>query len=226
MYESHVLLIADDAALAHDLLSRWQTERSLPALTVITADVLPGIAEANFDLVIVGAVRNQRLAAVLKKVDTGNYPVIFLGESGAAAKTVKAEHPRLLVLQQHEGWLDSVLLLAGECLRRIDLAGRLQYAEQTALASSRGATLGKYMLESRHDLNNSLTSVLGNAELLLLDVQQFPKAAQEQIQTIHEMALHMYQVMQRFSSIAHEVQGETVSQHETHRLSHASGSNH
>ena len=226
MHESHVVLIADEAAFARDLIARWQTERGLPGITVMSTDLLSGIPERNFDLVIVGAVRNRRLASVLKIVDTGNCPVICILENNSETRTVKAEHPRLLVMQQHACWLDSLMLLAGECLRRVDLTARLRRSEQAALASARGATLGRYMLESRHDLNNSLTSVLGNAELLLLDAERLPEHARDQLQTIHEMALHMHQVMQRFSSVATEMRDEKASQDETQNLSHAAGSGH
>jgi signal transduction histidine kinase len=219
--DSHVVLIADDAGLARELMTRWQEERALPGITVMSTDLLTAMGEGNFDLAIVAGVRSKRLAAVLKMVDAGDYPVICLLENAAEVKTAKSGHPRLHVMQYHQAWLDSLLLLATECLKRVDLAGRVRRAERTALASSRGAALGRYMLESRHDLNNSLTSVLGNAELLLLDADAFPEPARDQLQTIHEMALHMHEIMQRFSSVAGESRtAENSSQDETEKLSH------
>jgi hypothetical protein len=59
---------------------------------------------------------------------------------------------------------------------------------------------------------------LGNAELLLMDSEQLPEAARDQLQTIHEMALHMHQIMQRFSS-AEMRAAEKASQDETGKLS-------
>jgi signal transduction histidine kinase len=154
-------------------------------------------------------------------VDAGDYPVICLLENASEVKMVKSGHPRAHVMHYHEAWLDSLLLLANECLKRVDLTERVRRAEKAALASSRGATLGRYMLESRHDLNNSLTSVLGNAELLLLDADALPEPARDQLQTIHEMALQMREIMQRFSSVAAEMRtAENSSQDETDKLSH------
>jgi signal transduction histidine kinase len=221
MRDSHVVLIADDAAFARDLMARWQAERGLPGITVMSTDLLTGIGEGNFDLAIVGPVRNKPLASVLKMVDAGDYPVICLLENASEVKMVKSGHPRAHVMHYHEAWLDSLLLLANECLKRVDLTERVRRAEKAALASSRGATLGRYMLESRHDLNNSLTSVLGNAELLLLDADALPEPARDQLQTIHEMALQMREIMQRFSSVAAEMRtAENSSQDETDKLSH------
>lgn len=222
MRDSHVVLIADDAGFARDLMARWQQERGLPGITVMSTDLLTLIGEGNFDLAIVGGVRNKRLGSALKMVEAGDYPVICLLENAAEARAVKAGHPRAHVMQYHTAWLDSLLLLATECLKRVDLSVRVRRAEKAALASSRGAALGRYMLESRHDLNNSLTSVLGNAELLLLDADALPEPARDQLQTIHEMALHMHEIMQRFSSVASESRtAENLSQDETEKLSHS-----
>ena len=87
--------------------------------------------------------------------------------------------------------------------------------------NARNAALGRYMLENRHNFNNLLTSVLGNAELLLMDAHTFSEEVRDQVQTVHEMALSMYEIMQRFSSIAVEMHvTEKPSQDETHGLSH------
>jgi signal transduction histidine kinase len=217
---SGVVLIADDPGFARELMLRWQSDRALPGLTVMSTDLLTAIGESDFDLAIVGGVRNLRLAAVLKLADAANYPVVCLLDNSADVKLAKADHPRLLVMLRHEAWIDSLLLLANECLKRVDLAARVRRAEQAALASSRRAELGRCVLESRHDLNNSLTSVLGNAELLLLDADAFPPIARDQIETIHEMALQIHEIMQRFSSVAADVRSsENSSQDETKVLS-------
>jgi signal transduction histidine kinase len=219
--DAHVVLIADDPGFARDLMVRWQAEPGLPGITAMSTDLLGKIEASEFDLAIVGAVRGKRLASVLKVVDAGDYPVICLLENAADVKMARSAYPRLHVLQTHAAWLDSLLPLATECLKRVDLSERVRRAEQAALASSRGAALGRYMLESRHDLNNSLTSVLGNAELLLLDADAFSGPARDQLQTIHEMALHMHAIMQRFSSVAAEARAAENSSHdETDNLSH------
>jgi signal transduction histidine kinase len=219
VHDSRVVLIADDAGFARDLITTWKTERGLPAITAISTDALNGIAEGNFDLAIVGPVHHKRLGSVLKLIDVGDRSVICILENPREVKILKAERPRLLAIHQHPGWVDAALLLAAECLKRLDLMARLRRAEQAALVGSRGAALGRYIMESRHDINNSLTSVLGNAELLLLDADTLPEPARDQLQTIHEMALHMHQVMQRFSSSEMRAL-EKSSQAETDNLSH------
>ena len=61
------------------------------------------------------------------------------------------------------------------------------------------------MLEMRHSLNNALTSVLGNSELLLLEPGAFSAPVREQIEIIRNMSLRMHEIIQRFSSLEMEM---------------------
>jgi signal transduction histidine kinase len=224
-YSHVVLIIADDASFPRDLLGRWQTERVVPAFTVMSTELFQGGVAAGFDVAIIGPVRNGRLAAIFKSMDTGSYPVICVSESASQVHSMRTEYPRLLFVQQHEGWLDALLLVASECLKRVDLTARVRKAEQAAAISARNAALGRYMLDNRHGFNNLLTSVLGNSELLLAECRQLTETARDQVETIHEMALHMHEIMQRFSSIAVELQvAEKQSQDETLESSHMTAS--
>jgi len=62
------------------------------------------------------------------------------------------------------------------------------------------------MLEARHNLNNALTSVLGNSELILLDSEALSTNLRAQIETIRNMGMRMNEIMQRFSSLQKEMQ--------------------
>jgi len=220
-----VLLIADDAVFSRDLVGRWQVERTVPGFTVVSTDLFSGSVSGNFDLAIVGPVRAGRLSPLLKLVDSGVHPLLCILQSASETQAVKAEHPRLLVMQQHENWLESVLLLATECLKRVEIAARLRQAEKTLQLANRTAVLGRYMLDNRHDFSNLLTSVLGNSELLLDETGELPELARDQVQTIHATALQIHEIMQRFGSLAIEMQvAEKESQDETNRLSHLTAS--
>jgi signal transduction histidine kinase len=215
-----VLIIADDAAFPRDLMGRWQLERTVPGFTVMSTALLNGPA-GNFDLAIVGPVRHGRLPTLLKNLDSALPPAICVLESAQQVQIAKTEYPRLLALQQHEGWLESVMLVATECLKRVELAARVRKVEHSAAINAGHAALGRYMLETRHDFNNLLTSALGNAELLLLDGDNLGAVARDQVETIHTMTLQLHEIMQRFSSLAVEIQvAEKQSQDETSKLSH------
>ena len=61
------------------------------------------------------------------------------------------------------------------------------------------------MIEMRHNLNNALTSVLGNSDLLLLEPGSFSAPTRAQIETIRNMTLRIHEIMQRFSSLEKEM---------------------
>jgi signal transduction histidine kinase len=68
------------------------------------------------------------------------------------------------------------------------------------------AILGRYMLDMRHSLNNALTSILGNAELILLDPQSLSPNLKLQVETIRNMGMRVNEIMQRLSSLQKELQ--------------------
>ena len=60
------------------------------------------------------------------------------------------------------------------------------------------------MAEMRHNINNALTSILGNADLELLE-PGLPANVIAQADTIRNMALRLHEIFQRFSSIEKEL---------------------
>jgi len=222
-----VLIIADDAEFPRNVMGRWQAERKVPAFTLVGSELWKGTQTAPYDLALVGGIRNGRLAIVLDSLDISTSPTIYVPADSQSATTVRNSHPKLLVLPQHDGWLDALIMLAIEALRHAEATARAKRAEESASRDRRDATLGRYMLEQRHGMNNALTSVLGNAELLLLEPGVLSAEVREQVETMHSMALRMHEIMQRFSSLESEMNfAEKESHRETKRSSHraASGS--
>jgi signal transduction histidine kinase len=200
-----VLIIADNADFTRDITARWLSEHSVPAFTLMSGDLCPGIHSSPFDLAIVGAVPPGVLPSVLTILETTGKPVVFIAADAQNAETVRETHTRVLVLRQREGWLDALMLLVGESLRCADLLARAVEAEERAAASEKDATLGRYMLDMRHALNDALTSVLGNSELALLAPGALSSHTREQLETIRNMAFRMHEILQRFSSLESEL---------------------
>ena len=204
MEQPTVLVLSADAELARAILARWQTEHSVPAFALVSSRIWNGMSSAAFDLAVVGPVADAGDPA-LKALDDMGKPVICLCAGAAVALSVREKLPRVLTLQPYEGFLDALVVLGGECLRRVEAVKRAQQAEQAAALHQRQATLGRYMLEMRHSLNNALTSVLGNSELLLLEPGAFSAPVREQIEIIRNMGLRMHEIIQRFSSLETEM---------------------
>lgn len=217
LHQASVLIVSDDTAFARAVVARWQAERHVPEITVITSDVWHAGSAAGHDLVIAGPVRQGKSTAILSAIGTSaGTAAVVVTEDEKHVSALAAEYPHLIVVSMQDGWAGALILISSEALRRVEAVSRAQRAERQALESQRHATLGRYMLEMRPSVNDALTSVLGNADLLLLEPGQAAGESREQIQTIHTMALRLNEVMQRFSSLASEMRaGEKESQAET-----------
>jgi signal transduction histidine kinase len=152
----------------------------------------------------VGQVRPGLCAHLLHVLDLSRKAVILVSDA-AQSESMRSQFPRLPVLRRHEGWPDTLFLLALEALRRVDAVNRAQRAEHVNALLKCHATLGQYIIDMRHTLNNALTSVLGNAELMLLEPGAFSAGVRSQIDTIRNMALRMHEILQRFSSLEKEM---------------------
>ena len=187
------------------VMDRWQGERSAPAFTLMSGEICRDLDADGFDMAIVGAVRPEVLPAVFKALDPAGNPVLFVGEGNQSAQKARQMRPGVSVLRQQEGWVDALVLVSMEVLRHGQTMARAHRAEQAGKALERQAALGRYMLDMRHTLNNALTSVMGNSELLLLEPGSLSAESHSQIETIRNMAVRMHEILQRFSSIEKEL---------------------
>jgi len=214
---TNVLIISDDTEFARSVVARWQAERRLPEITVTTSDLWRAQTAANYNLVIIGPIQAHKPSVILSALHA--YPAtaaICISNEGRGDAFLAAENPHVLFLSREDGWAGTLILIATEALRRSEAVTRAQRAERLGIESHRHASLGRYMLEMRPSVNNALTSVLGNADLLLLEPEKVSTECHDQIRTIQTMALRLSEIMQRFSSLAAEMRsGEKESQAET-----------
>ncbi|MGH9600941.1 MAG: hypothetical protein ACRD24_01015, partial [Terriglobales bacterium] len=196
MKQENVLIIADDLDFAHSLMGRWQSERNVPAFTLIGSESWSFAPVTDFDLAIAGPLDASHRATVLASLNAGPAPVVGVTEDGKEFSLLRGKYPRMLWLCRYDGWVELLVLLSREALRRAEAQSRAQRAEAESTESRRHATLGRYMLEMRHSLSNALTSVLGHSELLLLEPGALTAPLRDQVDTIHHMALRINEVMQ------------------------------
>ena len=212
-----VLIISDDAEFARIVVARWQSQRIVPAFTLMGSDLYSSAVLASHTLTILGP-RVNHLPKVLKAIEAAGDAVICVAPE--QSMPMRELRGMAMFIRHTDGWLEDLIQLASEVLRRSDAGARMRLAELALAASQRHAILGRYLLEMRHTLNNCLTSVLGNAELLLLEPGRLAADTREQIETMHTMALRIHEIFQRFSSLETEMQfAERKSQTETDRQS-------
>ncbi len=131
--------------------------------------------------------------------------VLIISDEVANAQLVRQRWPRASILRRDENWLDALVLAASEAVHRAQAETRARTAEQSCAELERQAMLGRFMLDMRHNVNNALTTVLGNSDLLLLEPGSLSAPARAQIDTIRNMALRIHEVLQRFSSLEKEM---------------------
>jgi signal transduction histidine kinase len=200
-----VLIISDQADFSRRVTARWQMERNVPAFTLLSGDLWPRFAVDVFDVAIVGHLRRDLLSVVLEPLHSTGQPIFCVCQDDKTAQLVRERWPRIAILRPSEHWLEILVLAGSEAAHRSRAETRARGAELACATLERQATLGRYMLEMRHSLNNALTSVLGNSDLLLLEPGSLSAQTRAQIETIRNMALRIHEIMQRFSSLEKEM---------------------
>ncbi|HXZ19871.1 MAG TPA: hypothetical protein VEG63_07965 [Candidatus Acidoferrales bacterium] len=205
--ETHTLLIvADEPEFGRQLTARWQTEPRVPALTQVSSDLWNPASASGYDLLILGPLALHRVSSVLESLGAAGVAVLAVAENEREAAEVQSRNTSALVVLRQSDWVSVVVLLAGQILRRTAAQRRTEAAENIAKVLQRRAALGRYMLEMRPALNNALTSALGNADLLLLESTGLRGESLDRIRTLHRMILRINEMVQRFSSLASELQ--------------------
>jgi signal transduction histidine kinase len=188
-----VLIISDDTEFARAISGRWQTERNAP--TFLIYDSTSSVS-GTFDLAIVGRTR----AAEFHWLQHSAKPIIRVSNSnGHSEKFSGVEIPEV------KGWAELVITVAKQILHHSSATSESAKLSEQQSQLEREASLGRYILEMRHSLNNALTSILGNSELMLMDESMAP-SLRMQIETIRNMAMRMNEILQRFSSLQKEMQ--------------------
>jgi signal transduction histidine kinase len=200
-----VLIISDEREFSRRVAARWQMERQVPAFTLLSENLWPQFAADSFDVAIVGELRREMLSVILEPLHSTGQPVFHVCRDPKTAQLVRERWPRISVLRPDDNWLELLVMAANEAVHRSRAESRARAAELECTRLGREAMLGRYMLEMRHSLNNALTSVLGNSDLLLLEPGSLSASARAQIETVRNMTLRIHEIMQRFSSLDKEM---------------------
>lgn len=207
----NVLIVSSDPTFARELATNWPVDGNLPEFTVLEEGLFRDIGGGQYDLVIADGSTQESLATLKPLLVSAGKPAILIHGDSAAVFS-RYEGSIIEVRRDSSANFESAgrywPLIAGvvgrEILRRLASEARQHNAETKCAAVEAEAVLGRYMIEMRHNVNNALTSVLGNAELLTLE-PGLPAHVVTQADTVRNMALRLHEVFQRFSSIEKEL---------------------
>ncbi len=227
-----VLILSTDAAFAREVAAHWPSGANSPEFTVLDERLFRGRGGSCYDLAIADAASPESRLALKQALAAAGKPAIVVHRDQAYRDTlhrdpVRRDHgqgepaplfsrtdgaitelyrgaPNNERSSEYQLWAEIAGLIGREILQRSLAEASQQEAESLCAAVEAEATLGRYMVEMRHNVNNALTSVLGNAELLTLE-PGLPANVLDQADTIRNMALRLHEIFQRFSSIEKEL---------------------
>lgn len=220
MRNASALIVTDEAEFARLATACWHVNRNAPDITVLGSRTWRAMDSARYDLVIVGPLQGQKLPEILGSLEKTQVGIVYTSPDLRDIASLRNRYPQFVYLPLREDWTQILVLVAKESLRLAQAVRAARLAEQNSAKNEQYATLGRYMTDMKHSVNNALTSMLGNAELLLIEPGQLSTHSLAQIKTIHSMALRINEIMQRFSLLSSEMQeAETGSQAETQVIS-------
>lgn len=200
-----VLVISETPGFSQTILDCFQLENRLPSPTAVSADLCRDLAPDSFDLAIIEGLPASRLGPLLAQLEPHGKTLLVLATDVATANLVSEIVPRALVLPRADCSVSTLMLIATEVVKRVEAESRQRAAEQALAASESSALLGRYITEMRHTINNALTSVMGNSELLLFEPAAFSAHHRNQIETIRTMSVRIHEIMQRLGSLETEM---------------------
>lgn len=219
--QDSVLILTSNTSVAEEIVTFWRTQRWFPSFTIAGHDWAKSATSAPYSLIVVATVPKGNGPGALAQLQESSVPVLLICEEDRQAENMATAFPQFTIMRKRQHWLETLVVIGGEMLKRCAAQQRVLRSEEQSHAHKRYSTLGKCMLEMRHDFNNCLTSVLGNAELLLLQSERLQPEGRDQLETIHAMAMRMHEMMQRFSSLESELHfAERASQAETRSVMH------
>jgi signal transduction histidine kinase len=200
-----VLVISETPGFAQTILDCFHLEPSLPSPTAVSADLCGNLTAESFDCAIIEGLPAHRLGPFLSQLEPlGKILLVLVGDT-ETGNLVRTAVPRALILRQSENVMPGLMLIAAEVVKRIEAENRLRVAEKALATSESSAILGRYITEMRHTINNALTSVMGNSELLLFESNGFSAHHRSQIETIRTMSVRIHEILQRLASLETEM---------------------
>lgn len=214
--EHTVLVVSDDAELC--LRTRRELERRNPRLhvtSVRTVDAARQIVEGAAPAVIAleeSSMRPEALSQTGKMPSlepvvawlAGYAPVVVVGPEsrGEELATLVAAGVADYVKSSSDAWrqmIDQVALRLAKTGETETAAPAEEQAAQTPPVWC--ADFGELL---RHELNNPLTGILGNAELLLAEIRRkddgrLPQGGAERLETIADLAVRLRETVWRLS---------------------------
>jgi hypothetical protein len=212
-----VLILASDPAFAREVTAHWPqapAHSDGPEFVILDEGFARGQEGSHYDLAIADASsvekKNNKRKLPNKTLNKGLK--VALAAAGRPAIVIHSDPSRefytiqgaVIDLRRELGLWPAIAGLLGREILRRDLAEHHARSSDKARAAAQNeAVLGRYMVAMRTNINNAVTTVLGNAELLVHE-PGLPAEVQSQVDAIRSMAMRLHEIFLGFSSIEKE----------------------
>lgn len=197
-----VLILSANPAFVRELAAHWPKDSDPPEFTALEETLFRDLA-GHYQLAIADVSEPGRHRELKETLSASGRPAILIH----ADSSLPLSHGEgtIIELRGQDGlWPVLTGLLGREILLRELAETRRREAESACAAAQAEATLGRFVVEMSHNMNNALTSILGNADLLTLE-PGIPANVLAEADTIRNMALCLHEILKRFSSLEKEL---------------------
>src|SRR5580704_6053977 len=115
-----VLILSDEPEFARLLTACWQAERHAPGITVLGSELWKDHEAVPHDLVVVGPVREGKLPGIFGSLEPAAAVILCVPADSSELGQLRSRYPRLVHIPLREDWTQTLLLVAGESLRRAE----------------------------------------------------------------------------------------------------------
>ena len=227
MNRQTVIILSSDASFSREVIAKWpQGSAGFTAPEFISLD--PSLARdlnvVHYDLAIAdfcwksdpeNSCSNEhrvsdkktiqtKLGSIERSIVASGKPALIV-HANTAVNFYAIKGAVIELRREPQVWAETLGLMGREILRRRQAESRSREAENFASAAHADAILGRYMLDMGVNINNALTTLLGNAELISHE-SGLPPSVQVQADALRTMALRLNGIFQRFASLDKELE--------------------
>ena len=92
-----IVILSDDASFSAQLCDRWQSERVLPAFTVLQGEGTRALAPESMDLAVIDLPRADAHRAARRACELSSKPVLLMCGDANTMQSVRRESPRRII---------------------------------------------------------------------------------------------------------------------------------
>jgi hypothetical protein len=227
MTRQTVIILSSDASFSREVIAKWPQESAgftAPEFISLDPSLARDLNVVQYDLAIAdfcgksdsenSCSSEHRVSdkeTIPMELDNIQRSIVASGKSAliihanSAADFYAIKGAVIELRREPQVWAETLGLMGREILRRRQAESRSREAENIASDAHADAILGRYVLEMGLNINNALTTLLGNAELISHE-SGLPASVQVQADALRTMALRLNGIFQRFASLDKELE--------------------